>query len=170
MGKYLELSPRPEQNQRSFYGKAMVELLPDGSKTLYSYNVPIMSELPDGNHIRLWNGWSTTTGKHIYAFSGLHKAEFLALPTEEEHTQNFPNGTRVWLKAENKNQAEDWLLDQWIGDPNQMDLVSQLMNSLTDKNGGIIQGYMGKDKSLALIRTDANAFAVPKIFLTSAAS
>lgn len=34
----------------------------------------------NGNVIRLWNGWSATTGRHIASFCGLNKKEFLNLP------------------------------------------------------------------------------------------
>lgn len=54
------------------YGKnksnnAMVYVL-DNVKTLYSYLAPICQIDEDGNFIRIWDGWSLTTSKHINAF------------------------------------------------------------------------------------------------------
>lgn len=50
----------PNDSHKSFYGKAKIDA--------------------DGNIIRLWNGWSATTGRHISAFCGLNKKEYLELP------------------------------------------------------------------------------------------
>ena len=84
-----ELKPR-QNEQKSFYGKAVVYQDNRGNKTLYSYGVKIMSISPAGVKTRYWNGhihddggdlgWSRTTGRHIKAFSGLNKAEYLSLP------------------------------------------------------------------------------------------
>lgn len=77
-----ELKPTPEQNQKSFYDKAYVKQNIDGSESLYSYNTLIMTKDIDGNYIRQRDGWSMTTGKHIKAFSGLNKKQFLNLKME----------------------------------------------------------------------------------------
>lgn len=77
-----ELKPTPEQNQKSFYNKAMIKVNEDESKSLWSYNTLIMTRDIDGNCIRLWDGWSQTTDKHIKAFSGLNKKQFLNLSME----------------------------------------------------------------------------------------
>lgn len=79
MKKRYELIPCDGQNQKSFYGKAIVEVEEDGSETLYSYNTPIIKRLSDGELKRLYDGWTLTTGRHIKAFCGLTKAEFLGL-------------------------------------------------------------------------------------------
>ena len=65
--------------QKSFYGKAKVEIKDDGTETLYSYNTPIIRRNPDGTLKRLWFDWSATTGKHIMSFCGLNKKQFMAL-------------------------------------------------------------------------------------------
>ena len=70
----------PNNGQKSFYGKAVVETYTDGSAVLFSYNTPIIKRLVSGELVRLWAGWSATTGKHISAFCGLNKAGFMALP------------------------------------------------------------------------------------------
>ena len=71
-----ELRPTREQNQESFYGKALVHIDEDGTETLYSYNTPIISRKPNGQLQRLWFDWSQTTGKHIKAFCRLDKRGF----------------------------------------------------------------------------------------------
>ena len=76
MRKY-ELSPN--DGRKSFYGKAVVIIGDDGSETLYSYDTPIIKKTAAGELVRLWDGWSTTTGRHIKAFCGLNKAAYMAL-------------------------------------------------------------------------------------------
>ena len=80
--KTYELIPTPEQNQKSFYNKAMIKTNEDGTEFLYSYNTLILSKDINGNYKRYWDGWSMTTGKHIKAFSGLNKKEFLNIKME----------------------------------------------------------------------------------------
>ena len=75
--KRYELTPN--NGKKSFYGKAVVEIAADGSETLYSYNTPIIKKTSSGDLVKLWDGWTTATGRHIKAFCGLSKAEFLAL-------------------------------------------------------------------------------------------
>lgn len=69
----------PTDGRKSFYGKAVVEVANDGTETLYSYNTPIIKRLVDGSLVKLWSGWSVTTGRHIKAFCGLSKAEYMSL-------------------------------------------------------------------------------------------
>lgn len=64
---------KPSNGQKSFYGKAQVELNEHGMRTLYSYGTKIMSIDRYGEMARFWDGWTATTGKHIKAFSGLDK-------------------------------------------------------------------------------------------------
>lgn len=72
----------PADGRKSFYNKAVVEIDNAGNETLYSYNTPIIKRLVSGELVRLWGGWSATTGRHIAAFCGLNKAGFLALEHE----------------------------------------------------------------------------------------
>lgn len=69
----------PNDGRKSFYGKAVVEVADDGSETLYSYGTPIVKKTAAGELVRLWDGWSATTGRHIKAFCGLNKAAYMAL-------------------------------------------------------------------------------------------
>ena len=69
----------PTNGQKSFYGKAVVEV----------------KRALNGDLTRLYAGWSQTTGKHIKAFCGLDKAGFMALPhdtTPAEKAEAY-NGT-----------------------------------------------------------------------------
>lgn len=69
----------PNDGRKSFYGKAIVEVADDGSETLYSYNTAIIKRTAAGELVKLWDGWSATTGRHISAFCGLNKAGYMAL-------------------------------------------------------------------------------------------
>lgn len=68
----------PNDGRKSFYGKAFVEVADDGSETLYSYNTAIIKRTAAGELVKLWDGWSATTGRHINAFCGLNKAAYMA--------------------------------------------------------------------------------------------
>lgn len=69
----------PIDGRKSFYNKAVVMIDEDGTKTLYSYQTPIIKQSPDGDLTRLYDGWTMTTGRHIKAFCGLNKAQFMNL-------------------------------------------------------------------------------------------
>lgn len=69
----------PNDGRKSFYGKAVVEVADDGSETLYSYGTPIVKKTAAEELVKLWDGWSATTGRHIKAFCGLNKAAYKAL-------------------------------------------------------------------------------------------
>ena len=73
----------PTDNRKSFYNKALVRVAEDGAETLYSYGTKIISKNTDGKLTKHWNGYSATTQRHIKAFCGLNKAEYLALPLEQ---------------------------------------------------------------------------------------
>ena len=76
MRKY-ELTPT--DGRKSFYGKAVVIVADNGTETLYSYGTPIIKRLVSGELVKLWNDWTATTGRHIKAFCGLSKAEYMSL-------------------------------------------------------------------------------------------
>ena len=65
--------------QKSFGNKAVVEIDDNGNETLYSYNTPIITRTKQGKLIKLYNGWSQTTGRHIKSFCGLNKTQFETL-------------------------------------------------------------------------------------------
>lgn len=69
----------PTDGRKSFYGKAVVIVEDNGTETLYSYGTPIIKWLVSGELVKLWSGWSATTGRHIQAFCGLNKAAYMNL-------------------------------------------------------------------------------------------
>lgn len=73
----------PTDGRKSFYGKAVVMIDDDGTETLYSYDTPIIKRLVSGELIKLWDGWSATTGRHIKAFCGLNKSGYEKLELEK---------------------------------------------------------------------------------------
>lgn len=86
---------KPTNGQTSFYGKAIIELNADGSETLYSYGTKILTRDPAGNITRQFNGiaadgsnvgFTATTLKHVKSFTGLNKADFIALPYNGRNT------------------------------------------------------------------------------------
>ena len=69
----------PTDGRKRFYGKAIVEIDAAGTETLYSYNTPIIKRTASGELVKLWDGWTSTTGRHIKAFCGLDKAQYMSL-------------------------------------------------------------------------------------------
>ena len=69
----------PVDGRKSFYGKAVVTIDEDGTETLSSYNTPIIKRTVSGELVKLWDGWTSTTGRHIKAFCGLNKAQYMSL-------------------------------------------------------------------------------------------
>lgn len=69
----------PVNGRKSFYGKAIVEVSEDGTETLYSYGTAIIKKTVNGELIKLWDGWSATTGNHIFSFCGLRKKQYMEL-------------------------------------------------------------------------------------------
>lgn len=69
-----ELIPCGNLRQATFYQKARVERMDDGTEVLYSYNTPVLKRTPSGDFKRVrstWSdsiGWSATTGRHVYSF------------------------------------------------------------------------------------------------------
>jgi hypothetical protein len=71
----------PTDSHKSFYGKARVIIDRDANtETLVSYETEIVRrDMATGKLIKLWDGWTATTGRHISAFCGLNKAGYNAL-------------------------------------------------------------------------------------------
>lgn len=72
----------PTDSHKSFYKKAIVRVTEDGAAYLYSYGTPVIRRNVDGTLTRLWSGYSATTQRHIKAFCGMNKAEFVAMPVQ----------------------------------------------------------------------------------------
>ena len=68
--KVFEL--KPDDNHKSFYRKALVYVMDDGTKTLRSYQTAVCRVTPDGVFHRMWDGYSATTMRHINAFLKLY--------------------------------------------------------------------------------------------------
>ena len=67
---------KPVNNQKSFYGKAQVFEMKDGSKYLKSYDTFVCKIESDGTFTKTWDGYSATTARHIDSFrvtNGLQK-------------------------------------------------------------------------------------------------
>lgn len=79
---YYELVPT--DGRKSFYGKARVYIEQDGTQVLVSYRTPVIAKKLDGTLVKLWDGWSLTTGRHIRSFAGIAKAEWDAMPIDNE--------------------------------------------------------------------------------------
>lgn len=71
----------PKNSNKGFCGKALV-LEANGNQVLFSYHTPVAYIDADGNFHRTWSGWSATTGRHIVAFGGPHKADWDMMPVE----------------------------------------------------------------------------------------
>jgi hypothetical protein len=74
-----EYELKPTDGRKSFYGKAVVIVEDNGTETLYSYGTPIVKRLVSGELVKMWDGWTATTGRHIKAFCGLNKAAYMNL-------------------------------------------------------------------------------------------
>lgn len=62
---------RPDDNRKSFYGKAKVYTR-DGWRVLQSYNTEVCAIDAHGNFVRYWGGYSATTMRHVKAFLRLY--------------------------------------------------------------------------------------------------
>lgn len=99
--KIYELQPLESQHQKSFYGKATVEVDENGNETLFSYGTRIIEKTADGNLIKYWDDWTVTTGKHIKAFCELCKKEYENLDNEENNKGYFYKCALVKEKENN---------------------------------------------------------------------
>ena len=80
---YLE----PKGSQKSFGGKAIVEEYENGDRILLSYLTPVLKQTKDGKLIRLWDGYSATTGKHVKAFAGITGSYFKRMSVQEKEKE-----------------------------------------------------------------------------------
>ena len=66
--KIYELSPMGCERAKSFYGKAKVIEKDNGEKVLQSYNTEVCKITSSGEFVRLWEGYSLTTMRHVNSF------------------------------------------------------------------------------------------------------
>lgn len=83
-------------NRKSFYGKAQV-IEHEGCKYLKSYNTIVCSITADGHFVRMWDGYSATTQRHVNSF-----LDFYGMPREL-------GGKSAWnrLPVESQSMAAD---------------------------------------------------------------
>lgn len=62
----------PKDGHKSFYKKAKVLEKEDGRRFLMSYKTPVCYLDKNNQFVRLWNGYSATTMRHINAFLALY--------------------------------------------------------------------------------------------------
>ena len=89
----------PSMNQKSFYGKAVVTER-DGETILRSYKTDVC-KIVDGKLYKLWNGYSSTTMKHVQAFCDHYGIE---------------NGGKAWwdsLPCENNEKYKIQVKSPW---------------------------------------------------------
>lgn len=60
--------PVMDGRTKSFYGKAKVIEKDNGEKVLQSYNTEVCKIGNNGEFVRLWDGYSVTTMRHVNSF------------------------------------------------------------------------------------------------------
>lgn len=56
--------------KRLNYMQAWIKEYDDGIMVLQSYNTDVVKRTPDGQYIRLWDGWSVSTSKQVKTWCG----------------------------------------------------------------------------------------------------
>ena len=72
--------PKEIERKRLNYMPAYIKYYDDGSQILQSYNTDVVKRTPDGQYIRLWDSWSSSTNKQVSAYCGYR---FRSLPFED---------------------------------------------------------------------------------------
>ena len=96
--------------KRVNYMEAWVKTYSDGTKILQSYATDVVKRTPEGKYIRLWNGWSVTTNRHVYtAFD----VSLKSLPFEDgtyEQTPQYRRGMRFYPWGYNHTASDRIML------------------------------------------------------------
>lgn len=71
--RIYELTPGGYDRAKSFYGKAKV-IEKDGETLLQSYDTTVCKIDKSGEFVRMWEGYSATTMRHINAFRAVVKS------------------------------------------------------------------------------------------------
>lgn len=82
----------PDDSHKSFYGKAKVITLKDGTELLQSYKTIVLVKEKTGKLLKTWGGYSATTQRHIKAFAKLNKSETQALESSNENFSVYIRG------------------------------------------------------------------------------
>lgn len=72
--------PKEIERKRLNYMSAYIKYYDDGSQILQSYNTDVVKRTPDGQYIRLWDSWSSSTNKQVSIYCGYR---FRSLPFED---------------------------------------------------------------------------------------
>jgi hypothetical protein len=85
------LNPLPFNNQKSFNGKAQVEVRENHDVILYSYGTRVLIHKAKGAWVRVYDSWSATTGRHISAFVGVpvSKKKFIEMEVYKEYPEDY---------------------------------------------------------------------------------
>lgn len=68
MSKIFNLPVCGSDRAKSFYGKAKVIVKDNGEKVLQSYNTEVCKINSSGEFVRMWEGYSATTMRHVNSF------------------------------------------------------------------------------------------------------
>lgn len=60
--------PNIGDRRKSFYGKAKVIEKDNGEKVLQSYDTEVCKITSSGEFVRMWDGYSSTTMRHVNSF------------------------------------------------------------------------------------------------------
>lgn len=66
--RIFELIPGKYEHVKSFYGKAKVIIKDSGETVLRSYDTDVCKVNKNGEFVRLWDGYSATTMRHVNSF------------------------------------------------------------------------------------------------------
>nr|DAZ18697.1 MAG TPA: hypothetical protein [Caudoviricetes sp.] len=66
--KIYDLPVMYPDRSKSFYGKAKIKEQDNGEKVLQSYNTDVCKITSGGAFVRLWDGYSVTTMRHVNSF------------------------------------------------------------------------------------------------------
>ena len=83
----IELEELVPSGQKSFGGKAIIVKDPDRGAILFSYKTPV-AQYDGYRFIRLWDGYSATTMRHIndfrklYGLDSITKSQWCAMTVE----------------------------------------------------------------------------------------
>ena len=86
-------------SRKSFYGKAKIIEKDNEDVVLQSYNTEVCRVTSGGAFVRMWAGWSATTGRHVNSFldflgiEGGGKAWWDRQPVEEQEKRPGPDMT-----------------------------------------------------------------------------
>ena len=78
---YKVYEPKPDR--KSWYGKCAIYEAEDGSKALRSYRTIVMTQDSNGVLHRHWDGWSTTTRRHIWRGFHVDTKSYRAMEVEQ---------------------------------------------------------------------------------------